>query len=570
AYGGPGAGHGGFGGRSGQVAADQGGFYYDSVLNPVMHGSGGAPGDTTAEYGGDGGGLVLLQVDGTFTLNGMINADGGAGMGATDVSGGGSGGSVNILASVMAGSGLVTARGGDTTAGSYGGGGAGGRVAVVSTFGDTANLSFSVVGGNGVTTLGYSGGDGTVFYKRPTDAYGVIMVPGLTYTDREPTVISQPASIQIDTMTLASVNFISTQTAITVTSSLTITGIDQSYEQVLMKNPVYVEGGAGLTVSYNTFSVISTVSVGSTARFLSNTGITVGSVTVAGALTVNSNDTCVFDNLKTGSTLGFASNTGVTAGAVTAAGEASFATNSNSLVAALDPAAGLSFTGNTELTLTSATFRVNPTFSGTNTLNISTLTTTTHLTVPAGNTLEQHAAGLWSVGGDLIVAGTLLQDSLGTWEVDTAMTVQNGGVVTHNINLNTITKRLDITVGGALDILSGGAIHADAKGYSTGGPGAGGNDTNNGAGGGGHGGDGGRGGNVNNGGGAHDSYDTPLDMGGKGGDAYNFATAPGGPGGGYVKISVSGPTSIAGRLSADGGTGGNGTGSTTYGAAGGG
>ncbi|HRZ92800.1 MAG TPA: hypothetical protein P5022_07825, partial [Candidatus Paceibacterota bacterium] len=123
---GSGAGHGGRGG--GSACGLDGGGIYGSATEPATLGSGGGDG-----YGGAGGGAIRLTVDGALQLDGVILANGMASVNGDD--GGGAGGSIWIVAEMLAGSGLVSANGGAPCAG--GGGGGGGHVALY-TFDATA------------------------------------------------------------------------------------------------------------------------------------------------------------------------------------------------------------------------------------------------------------------------------------------------------------------------------------------------------------------------------------------------------------------------------------------------
>lgn len=137
---------GGYGGRGG--SANQSGRTYGSPISPVDHGSGGQGG------GGAGGGAVRLIIDGTLTLDGVIQSNG---MNAQSGSGGGSGGSVWVTASSVRGEGHIRANGGNGGSGATGGGG-GGRIAVDACLFDLPTNRVSTSGGNGT----YQGCPGTI------------------------------------------------------------------------------------------------------------------------------------------------------------------------------------------------------------------------------------------------------------------------------------------------------------------------------------------------------------------------------------------------------------------------
>ena len=100
---------------------------YGSILDPVLWGSGGW-GDGNAYAGG---GVVKLVVGGSLTNNGIIATCGfGYPLDTENIGGAGSGGSVNITAGALAGSGSISANGGNN--GLYGPG-SGGRVKVALT-----------------------------------------------------------------------------------------------------------------------------------------------------------------------------------------------------------------------------------------------------------------------------------------------------------------------------------------------------------------------------------------------------------------------------------------------------
>ncbi|MHB1845757.1 MAG: beta strand repeat-containing protein, partial [Deltaproteobacteria bacterium] len=145
-----GASHGGLGGYNdgGQVPPNP---VYGSSSNPLELGAGGGIGDCGI-VGGYGGGLTLLTA-GTLQLDGAIHADGAPPAGGCRNGGGGAGGSVNVTATTFAGSGTITAMGGNSGSGA----GGGGRIRV--SYGTTTfSGTFSATGGQG----GPSGAPGTV------------------------------------------------------------------------------------------------------------------------------------------------------------------------------------------------------------------------------------------------------------------------------------------------------------------------------------------------------------------------------------------------------------------------
>jgi hypothetical protein len=112
---------------------------YGSILDPLSYGSGGW-GDSELYAGG---GIVKLAVGGTLTVNGTICS---RGFGwpldqENTIGGAGSGGSVNITAGALAGTGSIDANGGNN---GLLGPGSGGRVKVALS---GANASFETFGG---------------------------------------------------------------------------------------------------------------------------------------------------------------------------------------------------------------------------------------------------------------------------------------------------------------------------------------------------------------------------------------------------------------------------------------
>ncbi|MCK4946098.1 MAG: hypothetical protein KAS59_07535, partial [Alphaproteobacteria bacterium] len=126
--------------------------------------------------------------------------------------------------------------------------------------------------------------------------------------------------------------------------------------------------------------------------------------------------------------------------------------------------------------------------------------------------------------------------------------IGTAGTLTHEYNSTTQQYVIDITAAN-FNLSAGGIINVNARGYQhSAGPGEGTNGQR--AGGAGYGGDGGDG-NVGAGGSAYGSVTEPTDLGSGGGDYY-----PGGAGGGAVKLTIAGTTTIAGTIFSNGATGG--------------
>ena len=157
---GSGAGHGGTGGTPTSGGAGGGG--YDAVLTPTAWGSGGG-----TAGGGAGGGLIRLIVAGTLQLDGVIAADGES---PNYPAGAGAGGSLNINAGKLAGSGAFSAQGGSTV-NVGGGGGGGGRIALYFATNNFAG-AISALGGAGQQY----GGAGTIYTKSYAGSLGQVLV----------------------------------------------------------------------------------------------------------------------------------------------------------------------------------------------------------------------------------------------------------------------------------------------------------------------------------------------------------------------------------------------------------
>lgn len=148
AYDGGGGGHGGTGGR----ATATYGISYGDANAPAQPGSGGAAGATYTgqkRFGGNGGGLIHIEVERTFTLDGKLLANGYAG---TFSSGGGSGGGIHVRCSMFTGadSMIVSANGGNGGNYENSSGGGGGRIAIWRTTDTKAGGTFTANGGTGL------------------------------------------------------------------------------------------------------------------------------------------------------------------------------------------------------------------------------------------------------------------------------------------------------------------------------------------------------------------------------------------------------------------------------------
>jgi hypothetical protein len=109
--------------------------YGSTTLQPLLGGSGGGASRNSSRAGhrgGGGGGALLIAVSETLTLTGSIDARGGHGSPLIHTSfeyggGGGSGGAVRLIATNLAGGGVIRVDGGNRGFGNSGNGGIGGQ-----------------------------------------------------------------------------------------------------------------------------------------------------------------------------------------------------------------------------------------------------------------------------------------------------------------------------------------------------------------------------------------------------------------------------------------------------------
>lgn len=128
---------GSYGGKGGGYQGADSGLVYGDPRNPVFLGSGGANFGTYPS--GAGGGRITIHASSSLIVDGAIRSDGGLSSGSA--SGDGSGGSVLIRTSRLAGSGAISANGGGHYSAGVGGSGTaggGGRVAIYCDYLDNA------------------------------------------------------------------------------------------------------------------------------------------------------------------------------------------------------------------------------------------------------------------------------------------------------------------------------------------------------------------------------------------------------------------------------------------------
>ena len=185
ANGASGAGHGGSGGRGQRVhGASFTGRAYDDLYEPDMFGSaGGRKGN--GYRGGNGGGVIWMNVTDTIDIDGLVSANGEDG--PNSGSGGGSGGSVWMHCNRILGYGIISANGGSgwRKAGAPGGGGSGGRIAIYFHENDTS--TYFVYEARGGAARGCqlgredlceaeAGGPGTVFLYHMIEEHRTLLI----------------------------------------------------------------------------------------------------------------------------------------------------------------------------------------------------------------------------------------------------------------------------------------------------------------------------------------------------------------------------------------------------------
>nr|XP_043627763.1 uncharacterized protein LOC122599331 isoform X2 [Erigeron canadensis] len=148
-------------------------YAWSSLAKPLSYGSKGGTTSRDVDYGGGGGGKIMIVVKGYVEMNGGLFAEGGDG---APRGGGGSGGSIYIKAAKMTGSGIISASGGN----GFGGGG-GGRIAT-DIFSRHEDPKILVHGGYSLGCPSNAGAAGT-FYDAVPRSLIVDNLNMSTYTD---------------------------------------------------------------------------------------------------------------------------------------------------------------------------------------------------------------------------------------------------------------------------------------------------------------------------------------------------------------------------------------------------
>jgi hypothetical protein len=153
---------------------------FDDYRAPSRPGGGGSGKLDALDFGGNGGGLVLVRAR-EFALEGRILADGDGRQraGNTETGGGGAGGGILLDVGILRGGGEASADGGagDGTVGS--GAGGGGRIAIYHVDRSGFTGTVHAVGGSlvpVVTRTASVGGAGTVFWKSAVQVHGDLVI----------------------------------------------------------------------------------------------------------------------------------------------------------------------------------------------------------------------------------------------------------------------------------------------------------------------------------------------------------------------------------------------------------
>ena len=268
------------GGRGGASHGGEGGFGYQaitthpdtygSVTNPVNLGSG-----ATSRKGG---GAIVITVVGALTNNGTIAANG-EGL-VSGPNGGGAGGSVNISAATIAGSGIFAANGGRGESSNAGGGGGGGRGAIRltgggATFGSVTLANITAFGGvSGPSSGGDHSAAGTVYLKTAAQTYGDLMIRGIDVNGDAETPL-RDGTFQFDSITTTNYGVLAPST----NGVLNLTGTtlhDDSTTNSVTSRIVIGRDNSSITLPAS-FTLAATLSQAGTDVLAMTTDLTIGS-----------------------------------------------------------------------------------------------------------------------------------------------------------------------------------------------------------------------------------------------------------------------------------------------------
>ena len=260
---GTGASYGGVGGYAWQLVGNP---PYGSLTEPTDMGSGG--GIVGHATGGAGGGAIKLNISGTLRVDGSITSNGDVGKpfcgghnnGWPKPGGGGSGGSIWIIANAFTGSGSITANGGDggfATCGisnttGYGCGGAGGRIA----------LNYKDINFNGY--FGVNGGDKNVYSSQQGSIYISSSDAGKVKIKNTPANINDFEGRGIER--LGSIDAIITNYEITIPNGRSIKGNVE-----ITASDLTIESGAFISADFNGYGSLSGPGAGVSLWWLGGT-----------------------------------------------------------------------------------------------------------------------------------------------------------------------------------------------------------------------------------------------------------------------------------------------------------
>jgi hypothetical protein len=597
-------GGGAFGGNGGLSATDVfTSIPYGSYTQPANLGSGGGTG--AGGPGGPGGGLIQITSGGNVIINGLISANGANG--TNDRSGGGSGGGIFISGQTLSGSGLVTANGG---AGEpvNGGGGGGGRISILYTS-TTFTGAMTAYGGAGFN----AGGAGTVYTKLTGQNALLVLNNGgqssavgtyLTVQSSTVNVLIQSnatavafAPWTIANLTIAANSFlVATQSStlnITVTGILTVetsgailangtgsgpgTGSGAGRANTSLPNVPCGGGGYGgyganglssINIngeSYGSQNQPSSLGSGGGNGSTSIGGYGGGAIIISCSGGVVQVDGVISANGGNGSGTGGGGGSGgtVTIYGGTLIGTGSISANGGSGANSVGGGGGggrigINPTANFFAGTITAYGGGGAAWGGAGTIYLAVVGQINQLIVDNGGNLGTNTPLSASTSTDLIVRNGAIGSASSSVNFANLYVNSNGWLAAYSLENNQPANAVNFSFSGNATIQPGGGIIADSGGYpGSQGSGAG-KVTSSGAtnfcGGGGHGGVGGASaGNLAIGGLTYDSLLGPLVAGSGGGSASPLA--PGGFGGGVVRLSVTGTLEVDGLISANGGNG---------------